>query len=91
LGVREFLDRVPEEFAEWVENQAELLHARFQSVRDGAALAFNSREDFADRKAFAMWAKGSEVQNRTCPQICGKYRDKRLKTKYYRFSRKRIR
>ncbi len=57
VGVGELVDRVPQEFRSWVEEQAgELLKAHAE-IETGARYAFRLAPEFEDRKGFAMWAR----------------------------------
>lgn len=62
-GIQELLDRVPEEFAEWVRAQAGGIRAAAESYRDNADTLFGGRPACETRKDFAMWAKGQHNQS----------------------------
>ncbi len=57
-GIQELLERVPADFAEWVNAQIAGLRDQFESISNATRTAFNTTPGrFESRKDFAMWAK----------------------------------
>lgn len=54
-GVSEITERVPAEFAEWVNHQVMLLKSAFSGIVNNTIAEF-SRHEPSDRKSFATWA-----------------------------------
>lgn len=55
-GIKELVDRVPVEFAEWVNQQARELKFRQSNLEDESRTLFWSRNKSWSRKEFAEWA-----------------------------------
>jgi len=55
-GIQELLDRVPVEFAEWVETQASAIRGTAERCNDEAWTLMGGRPKCETRKDFALWA-----------------------------------